>query len=177
MEELIDVLDENGIKTGRVLPRSEIHKKGLWHKIVVTAIINSNNEILMQQRSYKKIRESGMWDISVAGHVSAGENTLDAAVREIEEEIGIKVNNKELEYIFSYSENQIASIDYIDKQIHECFILKKDNLKVENINIQESEVEQIKFVSIDELRNMIRKQETVERDIFYNELIKYIENI
>ncbi len=177
MEELIDVLDENGIKTGRVLPRSEIHKKGLWHKIVVIAIINSNNEILMQQRSYKKIRESGMWDISVAGHVSAGENTLDAAVREIEEEIGIKVTNKELEYIFSYNENQIVSIDYIDKQIHECFILKKDNLKVENINIQESEVEQIKFVSIDELRNMIRKQETVERNIFYNELIKYIENI
>lgn len=33
MEELIDVLDENG-KTGEILPRSEVHKNGLWHRII-----------------------------------------------------------------------------------------------------------------------------------------------
>lgn len=39
-EELIDVLNENGIKTGKVLPRSEVHKQGLWHRAIVVAIIN-----------------------------------------------------------------------------------------------------------------------------------------
>lgn len=37
-EELIDVLDENGIKTGQILPRKEVHQKGLWHRIIVVAI-------------------------------------------------------------------------------------------------------------------------------------------
>lgn len=71
MEEMIDVLDENGIKTGEILSRKEIHKKGLWHKIIVVAIIDENNQILMQQRSYKKVTGPGKWDISAAGHVSA----------------------------------------------------------------------------------------------------------
>lgn len=47
-EKLLDVLDENGIKTGNILSRKEVHKRGLWHRIIVVAIINEKNEILMQ---------------------------------------------------------------------------------------------------------------------------------
>ena len=53
-EELIDVLDENGIKTGQIMTRNEIHKQGLWHRAIVVAIINEKNEILLQQRSMEK---------------------------------------------------------------------------------------------------------------------------
>lgn len=59
-EELLDVLDENGIKTGQVLPRREVHKKGLWHRIIVVAIVNEKNEILLQQRSANKDKNPGM---------------------------------------------------------------------------------------------------------------------
>ncbi len=52
--ELIDVLDENGIFTGQVLSRDEVHQKGLWHRAIVVAIINEKNQILLQQRSFKK---------------------------------------------------------------------------------------------------------------------------
>ena len=79
IEELIDVLDENGVKTGEILPRSEIHKKGLWHRAIVVAIINENNEILLQQRSANKEKNANMWDISVAGHISSGQDSLSAA--------------------------------------------------------------------------------------------------
>ena len=72
IDELIDVLDENGVHTGEVLPRKEIHKRGLWHRAIVVAIINEKNEVLLQQRSEKKDKNAGMWDISVAGHISAG---------------------------------------------------------------------------------------------------------
>jgi len=41
-KELIDVLDENGVKTGEILSRDGIHKKGLWHRSIVVAIINDN---------------------------------------------------------------------------------------------------------------------------------------
>lgn len=70
--ELIDILDENGIKTGEIISREEVHKKGLWHRAIVAAIINENNEILLQQRSANKEKKPNMWDISVAGHISAG---------------------------------------------------------------------------------------------------------
>ena len=70
MEELLDVLDENGIKTGEVVPRSEVHKRGLWHRSIVVAIINEKNEILLQQRSMTKEKNAGMWDISAAGHIT-----------------------------------------------------------------------------------------------------------
>ena len=87
--ELIDVLDENGIFTGEVLPRDEVHKRGLWHRAIVVAIINEKNEVLLQQRSFNKEKNAGMWDISVAGHISTGQDSLSAAAREINEEVSV----------------------------------------------------------------------------------------
>ena len=49
MAEYIDVLNEDGIKTGEILTRKEVHSKGLWHRAIVIAIINEKNEILLQQ--------------------------------------------------------------------------------------------------------------------------------
>lgn len=60
LEELVDVLDENGIKTGKILSRDEVHKKGLWHRAIVVAIVNEKNEILLQQRSSSKEKNANM---------------------------------------------------------------------------------------------------------------------
>ena len=90
-EELLDVLDENGIKTGQILPRKEVHEKGLWHRIIVVAIVNEKNEILIQQRSHNKDKNPDMWDISVTGHLSAGQDSLTAATREISEEVSVSL--------------------------------------------------------------------------------------
>ena len=49
-EEFIDVLDENGLLTGEIKTRSEIHKQGLWHRCIVVAIVNEKNQVLLQQR-------------------------------------------------------------------------------------------------------------------------------
>ena len=48
-----------------------------------------NKEILLKQRSEKKEKNPGMWDISVAGHISAGQDSLSAAAREINEEVSV----------------------------------------------------------------------------------------
>lgn len=178
MEELIDVLDENGIKTGEVLTRNEIHKRGLWHRAIVVAIVNEKNQILMQQRSYKKDKNAGMWDISVAGHISTGQDALAAASREINEEVsvnlGFNVDIKDFRYMFSYRKEQVIKEDYIERQFYDFFVLRKNTLKVENIRIQESEVEQVKFVDISELNQMIENNELVERNAVYKELMNYL---
>ena len=126
MEELIDVLDENGVKTGEILTRKEIHKRGLWHRAIAVAVINEQNQILVQQRSFKKEKNTGMWDISVAGHISSGQDALSAASREINEEIsvnlGFNVDIKEFRYMFSYRKEEILKENYIERQFYDFFI-------------------------------------------------------
>ena len=178
MEELIDVLDENGVKTGEILTRKEIHKRGLWHRAIAVAVINEQNQILVQQRSFKKEKNTGMWDISVAGHISSGQYALSAASREINEEIsvnlGFNVDIKEFRYMFSYRKEEILKENYIERQFYDFFILRKNGLRTEDIKVQESEVEQIKFVSVSELNEMIENKEIVERTPIYKELMNYI---
>lgn len=72
MPELIDVLDENGTKTGRIATREEVHREGLWHQIAVVVIIDNGGRILLQQRSKNKRTNPEKWDIAAAGHVDAG---------------------------------------------------------------------------------------------------------
>ena len=91
--ELIDVLNENGVKTGKIASRDEVHQKGLWHRAIVVAIINEKNEILLQQRSANKEKNANMWDISAAGHISAGQDSLMAATREINEEVSVTASS------------------------------------------------------------------------------------
>lgn len=178
MEELIDVLDENGVKTGEVLPRSEIHKKGLWHRVIAVAIVNEKNQILLQQRSYNKDKNAGMWDISVAGYISTGQDALSAASREINEEVsinlGYKIDIKEFRYMFSYKVESRVNENFIERQFYDFFILRQNGLKLKEIKVQESEVEQVKFVDVSELNTLIENKQIVERDPIYKELINYL---
>lgn len=119
-----------------------------------------------------------MWDISVAGHISTGQDALSAASREINEEVsvnlGYKIDIKDFRYMFSYRKEQVFSEDYIERQFYDFFILRENDLKIENIKVQQSEVEQVKFVDISELNSMIENKEIVERDAIYRELMNYL---
>ena len=177
-EELLDVLDECGIKTGEVLPRSEVHKKGLWHRIIVVAIINEKNEILLQQRSHNKSKNPDMWDISVTGHLSAGQDSLMAATREISEEVsvslGYSVDVKDFRFMFSYKKEEFINENYFDRQFYDFFILRQFGLNENNIRFQSSEVQAIKFVNINELNQMREENLLVKRDECYNALEEYL---
>lgn len=177
-KELIDILDENGVKTGEILTREEVHKKGLWHRSIVVAIVNEKNEILIQQRAADKEKNAGMWDISVAGHISNGQDALSAATREINEEVsvslGYHVDIKSFRYMFSYRVQQKFSEDFIENQFYDFFILRKEGLTIKDIKMQESEVQAIKFVDINELIKMQEDNKIVERKPVYDQLINYL---
>lgn len=177
-EELIDVLDENGIKTGEILSRKEVHKRGLWHRIIVVAIINDKNEILIQQRSNNKDKNPGKWDISVTGHLSAGQDSLTAATREISEEVsvslGYSVEVKDFRFMFSYRKEEKVNENHYDRQFYDFFILRQKGLTIENLKFQSSEVQDIKFVNISELNKMREENILVSREECYNELADYL---
>ena len=178
MAELIDVLDKNGVKTGTVATRDEVHKKGLWHRAIVVAIINEDNKILIQQRADNKEKNPGMWDISSAGHISAGQDSLSAATREINEEVsvnlGFNVQVKEFRFMYSFRKQQVFPGDFIENQFYDFFILRQVGLNENSIKFQEDEVQAIKFVTISELNEMRKKDNFVPRDEVYDVLSEYL---
>lgn len=87
MEEFVDVLDENGNKTGIVKTRKEIHTTGEWHKVTFVFVVNSNGEIILQKRSAEKSTNPNKWTASASGHLTVGDSDIEGALRELEEEI------------------------------------------------------------------------------------------
>ena len=176
--EYIDVLDENGVKTGEILSRKEIHQRGLWHRAIVIAIINGNNEVLLQQRSINKDKNAGLWDISVAGHISTGQDAISTAAREINEEVSVgikaKVSITDFRYMFSYRVSQRFADDYVENQFYDFFILRKNGLRAKDITLQKSEVQDVKFVSLQELEEILQTDCIVKRDPVYNALREYL---
>jgi len=88
-EERFDVVDEDDRVVGTA-SRAEVHRDGLLHRAVHVFVINRRGELLLQKRSRLKDAHPGVWDSSVAGHLDAGEDYPTAAVREMEEEMGIE---------------------------------------------------------------------------------------
>jgi isopentenyldiphosphate isomerase len=97
-DELFDVLDSFGVPTGETKPRSLVHRDGDWHRSFHLWIIKDGTHVLLQRRSHKKDLEGGKLDVTVGGHFGAGETLLEV-VREVEEEIGLKVGLKDLHYL------------------------------------------------------------------------------
>ena len=174
MEELIDVLNEDGTKTGKIVTRKEVHEKGLWHRIVVIAIIDKEGHILMQQRAKDKETNPGKWDVSVAGHVSAGQTSMEAAIREVEEEIGIHLKEKDLIYILTYQTERKVKDNFYANHIFDFYLVRTEVIDLAKIKIQKSEVEQVKLCDLEEVQGMLLNNLVVERKPVYETLIKYL---
>jgi len=89
-EEIFDVVNERDEVIDRK-PRSEVHRLGLLHRAVHVLVYNARGQIFLQKRSMKKDRQPGVWDSSSSGHVDSGEDYDTTAVREVWEEIGLRL--------------------------------------------------------------------------------------
>jgi len=91
MEEILTVFDEGGCPIGAA-PRSRAHAEGLLHQVAHIWVVSPRGDgmrIWFQQRSFAKADFPGLHDFAVGGHIAHGEAVLPAAMREMEEEIGI----------------------------------------------------------------------------------------
>lgn len=106
-DEMFDIVDENDEIIGQA-SRTHVHEHGLLHRAVHIFIFNEQGHILLQKRSWSKDRFPGRWTSSVSGHVDAGETYLEAALREIQEEIGWQgaVDLNEIGYIPASKETE-----------------------------------------------------------------------
>lgn len=153
MDELIDIVDREGNYTGHSELKSIIHQKGYYHH-TCHVWLYSGWEILLSQRSAKKAICPLMWDVSVAGHIDAGETIEKGAVREAWEEIGLELSEKDLQKIGVFDCFQSYPNGIHDNEFHNTFICE---LKVPlvNLKIQEEEVEALKLVPFDKFQKLI----------------------
>jgi len=87
-DEQFDVVDQDD-RVLRQASRGEVHREGWLHRAVHIFLLNRRGEVFLQRRSGLKDMHPGMWDSSAAGHLDAGEDYHPAAVRELEEELGV----------------------------------------------------------------------------------------
>ncbi len=156
--EFIDIYDNLGRKCGITLEKDEAHKKALIHKGVCVWIINSNDEILLQTRS-SHVMFPNMLDISFSGHIQAGETSLEAAIREGREELGINLEIDKLQYLFCCRE--YGEIDgYFENEIDDVFIYRA-NIPIEEYTFCDNEVKEVLYVSLDKFKMMVESNSTL----------------
>ena len=88
-EEMFDVVDEHD-RVLRQAPRSEVHARHWLHRASHIFVFNSQGELLVHRRAATKDECPLMYTSSASGHLAAGEGYETAAVRELEEELGLK---------------------------------------------------------------------------------------
>lgn len=144
--ELIDVLTPEGQPTGIRKPKDAIHRDGDWHRASHVWILSPDGQFLLQRRSLRKINNPGLWDVSVAGHISAGETATDAAVRETLEEIGLSIEAGDLHFVTTLRESCVLNRGaYIDNEFHEIFVVRRQ-IDLRSLRLDPEEVAEVKWV-------------------------------
>ncbi|MFV0249585.1 MAG: NUDIX hydrolase [Bacilli bacterium] len=157
MEEYFDLLDELGNELGEIKLRKEVHRDGDWHKSIHVWIINEKGDILLQRRSSNKDSSPNMLDISCTGHIAAGEDYLDAAIREIKEEVNIDINNTDLQFIATVKRTEQVTPEFIDNEYVNVYLLRT-NLKIEEMEKQKEELDDLFYVSYKQFKKMVEEQ-------------------
>lgn len=179
MDELIDILDYKGNFTGKIALKSEAHKNGWFHQTTHIWFYTDKKEVLLQRRAKNKDTFPLLWDISVAGHIGAGERIIDSALREIKEEIGITVLKTDLFKIECFKSIQKHSDDLKDCEFHHTFICKLTT-DFNLLKKQDSEVEDLQLKLISdfkmELSTIEKKKLYVPHSkAYYNTVLEAIE--
>ena len=179
MDELIDILDADGNPTGQSCMKSEAHRDGLFHPTVHIWFYTSDGEVLLQQRGKDKDTYPLLWDVSAAGHVGAGEDIEKSAVREIAEEIGLKIRPSDLQKIGVFKSVQKHSEHLTDCEFHHTFMCELKQ-PMEHLKKQESEVEALDSIPIyhfkKEVLDTMPDKYVPHKKEYYETILKALEN-
>ena len=152
MDELVDIRDaETGEPTGEVVWKSEAHRRGIWHRCIHCWIFGvdagtGGPYLLVQRRAATKDTWPGYLDLTVGGHLAAGEETLDG-LREVEEELGLRVDPDRLVPLgVRRTEQEIP--EGLDREFQDVFLVR-DDTPPGDLRLQREEVEAVLGIGLD----------------------------
>ncbi len=157
--ELWDVYDINRNKTNETMVRGEPIEKNNYHLVVHVCVFNSHGEMLIQQRQPFKEGWSNMWDITVGGSAIKGDTSQSAAERELFEEIGLRVDLKNIRPHITMNYNY---------GFDDIYLIEQD-VDINELSLQYEEVQKVKWASKEEIFLMIDSGEFIP---YYQSLIQ-----
>ena len=146
-----DLYDINRNLIGKTIEKNETIPTNTYIMVVVIFIQNDNNEFLIQNDNNefliqkRSIEKGGKW-ATTGGHPKAGENSLQGILTEVQEELGIKIENPTL-FKQANAKDVICDLYYIKK-----------NIDINEITIQEEEVADVMWASIDEINKLMKEE-------------------
>lgn len=162
--ELFDIRTEAGELTGEVRERSIAHENGDRHGTSHVWIVRQGEagkiEVLMQKRSQNKDSFPGCYDISSAGHLPSGCDYLESALRELEEELGIKAEPEELAYAFmhlGYMDGVFYGKAFHNAEISAVYVYQKE-IEIAELKLQKEEVESVCWMEYETALEEIREE-------------------
>ncbi len=174
MAEILDIVDEQGRPTGQTVPRAVAHAEGIRHRTSHVWILRRHAgrvEVLLQMRCQAKDSFPGCYDISSAGHIPAGCDFVESALRELREELGVTLPADALqecgvrrftcEDVFHgrlFKDNQVSKVF--------CLWLDKD---AEDFTVQKEEIDYVRWFGLEEAIEAV-KNNTIPNCIYLEEL-------
>lgn len=155
--EKVDIYDKNHKFIGISKEKHSL-KEGDYRLSAFIWIINSNDELLIQQRMADAKFLPNVWE-TASGGVKEGETSLEGIIRETKEEIGLEVSEDELSFIGSYARKR----DFV-----EVYLLKKD-VNIDELKykeVEKVEVQDVKWAKIKDFENMCLNKEAVDSGYF-----------
>lgn len=140
----MDLIDENDNIIGKI-DVEEIHDKGILHRTTHTFIINSEGKLFCRKISSKNKIYSGYWSTSVGAHVFSDQNYDQVAEESLRTNLGI---NCHLEMI-----GKVRVHDKYENEISATYV----GYSNEKIHILNSDIEDGRFFTIDEIKELTKK--------------------
>lgn len=162
--EIFDIVDSDGIPTGRTVSRREAHAKGIPHRTAHVWIIREHHgrtEVLLQKRAAVKDSFPGCWDTSSAGHIPAGDEPKHSALRELCEELGISAETDSLKEAGSFHIRFTGVFHgevFNDDETAFVYIYEEP-VDVSDLKLQEEEVSEVRWFALDEVYERILKKD------------------
>lgn len=143
--EYLDLYDNNRNLIGEKILRSKNMKPEIGKNIIIVIVFieNSEGKFLIQKTS----KEKGSIYATTGGHVKSGSTSNKTVIEEIKEELGIDVDFKNLKLLYT-EKREFAFQD--------IYYLKKD-INIQDLTLQKDEVEYVKWLSVDEINELIKK--------------------
>lgn len=172
--EILDIVDENGVPTGETIEREAAHSRGIRHRTSHVWLLRRREgavQVLLQKRSDKKDSYPGCYDISSAGHIPAGAGYIPSALRELEEELGVRAEAEELIFCgqrnFTFRE-EFHGKPFVDRQVSNVYALWLDR-EAERFVLQREEVAAVCWSDYEECVAAVRENR-IPNCIFLEEL-------
>lgn len=175
MDEMVDVYDGvTGLKTSEAISKNEAHKRGIWHSAIHIIMINKErSKTLLQKRCAIKKLYPNMWDITVGGHIGAGEDALVSAKREFKEELGLELEDFEYKYVDKFRE-EFVNNGVNSKEFVYVYLVIGD-VDDTSLKLQTEEVSDARWFSKEEFFNLITDEKIIKHDMEFKlieELLK-----